>query len=267
MNFTAEQQVALENAKMAQTMNLANLNNRQALVMAEAAQISQLEMASLNNRQQAQVQNAQNFLQIDMANLNNEQQAEIFKAQTVANTILSDTAAANASEQFNASSENQTEQFFASMKSQISQFNSAQANAMSQFNAGEANAIQKFNSELQNQREIFNAQMYAQIAQANAKWRQDTTTINTAAANQSNFEYAKNVNGLTNKAIDQIWQKERDLMSYAFTMSESAKDRTLNILLGDKKLEQVRMELEKADDDAWTEAIFTMAGNLLGLGG
>jgi hypothetical protein len=109
--------------------------------------------------------------------------------------------------------------------------------------------------------------MYAQIAQANAKWRQDTTTINTAAANQSNFEYAKNVNGLTNKAIDQIWQKERDLMSYAFTMSESAKDRTLNILLGDKKLEQVRMELEKADDDAWTEAIFTMAGNLLGLGG
>lgn len=267
MNFTAEQQVALENAKMAQTMNLANLNNRQALVMAEAAQISQLEMASLNNRQQAQVQNAQNFLQIDMANLNNEQQAEIFKAQTVANTILSDTAAANASEQFNASSENQTEQFFASMKSQISQFNSAQANAMSQFNAGEANAIQKFNSELQNQREIFNAQMYAQIAQANAKWRQDTTTINTAAANQSNFEFAKNVNGLTNKAIDQIWQRERDLMSYAFTMSESAKDRTLNILLGDKKLEQVRMELEKADDDAWTEAIFTNAGNLLGLGG
>ena len=267
MNFTAEQQVALENAKMAQTMNLANLNNRQALVMAEAAQISQLEMASLNNRQQAQVQNAQNFLQIDMANLSNEQAAEIFKAQTVANTILSDTAAANASEQFNASSENQTEQFFASLKSQISQFNSAQTNAMSQFNAGEANAVQKFNSELQNQREIFNAQMYAQIAQANAKWRQDTTTINTAAANQSNFQFAKDVNGLTNKAIDQLWQRERDLMSYAFTMSESSKERTLAILLADKKLEQVRMELDKADDDAWTETIFTIAGNLLGFGG
>jgi len=252
---------------MAQTMNLANLNNRQALVMAEAAQISQLEMASLNNRQQAQVQNAQNFLQIDMANLGNEQQAEIFKAQTLANTILSDTAASNASEQFNASSENQTEQFFASMKSQISQFNSAQSNAMSQFNAGEANAIQKFNSELQNQREVFNAQMYAQIAQGNAKWRQDTTTINTAAANQSNFQFAKDVNGLTNKALDQLWQRERDLMSYAFTMSESSKERTLAILLGDKKLEQVRMELDKADDDAWTEAIFTIAGNLLGFGG
>ena len=250
MNFTAEQQVALENAKMAQTMNLANLNNRQALVMAEAAQISQLEMASLNNRQQAQVQNAQNFLQIDMANLNNEQQAEIFKAQTIANTILSDTAAANASEQFNASSENQTEQFFASMKSQISQFNSAQTNAMSQFNAGEANAVQKFNSELQNQREVFNAQMYAQIAQANAKWRQDTTTMNTAAVNQSNFQFAKDVNGLTNKAIDQLWQRERDLMNFAFTSSENAMERSLRLLLGDKTLEAARMEADAVDGAA-----------------
>jgi len=256
MNFTAEQQVALENAKMAQTMNLANLNNRQALVMAEAAQISQLEMASLNNRQQAQVQNAQNFLQIDMANLNNEQQAEIFKAQTVANTILSDTAASNASEQFNASSENQTEQFFASMKSQVNQFNSAQTNAMSQFNAGEANAIQKFNSELQNQREVFNAQMYAQIAQANAKWRQDTTTINTASANQSNFEFAKNVNGLTNKAIDQIWQRERDLMSFAMQSSESAMDRSLQIIMGDKELQMVREKLD-AEESAARGSLFT----------
>ena len=264
MNFTAEQQVALENAKMAQTMNLANLNNKQALVMAEAAQISQLEMASLNNRQQAQVQNAQNFLQIDMANLNNEQQAEIFKAQTVANTILSDTAAANASEQFNASSENQTEQFFASMKSQISQFNSAQSNAMSQFNAGEANAVQKFNSELQAAREQFNAQMYAQIAQANAKWRQDTTTANTAAANQSNFQFAKDVNGLTNKAIDEIWQRERDIMNFAFTGAENAKERTMNLLLGDKELEKVRMQLDKAENDAFTENIF---GLLFGKGG
>jgi len=264
MNFTAEQQVALENAKMAQTMNLANLNNRQALVMAEAAQISQLEMASLNNRQQAQVQNAQNFLAVDMANLNNEQATEIFKAQALANTILSDTAASNASEQFNASSENQTEQFFASMKSQISQFNSAQSNAMSQFNAGEANAIQKFNSELQAAREQFNAQMYAQIAQANAKWRQDTTTVNTTAANQSNFQYAKDVNGLTNKAIDEIWQRERDIMNFAFSGAENAKERTMNLILGDKELEKVRLQLDKAENDAFTENIF---GLLFGKGG
>ena len=264
MNFNAQQQVALENAKMAQTVDLANLNNKQALVMAEAAQISQLEMQGLSNLQQAQVQNAQNFLQIDMANLNNKQQTEIFKAQTLANTILSDTAAANANEQFNASSQMQVDQFNNTMKSQLNQFNSAQTNAMNQFNAGEANAIQKFNSELQNQREIFNSQMYAQIAQANAKWRQDTETINTAAANQSNFQYAKDVNGLTNKAIDQIWQRERDLMNYAYNSSESAKDRVLSIVLGDKELSGIKMQLDAADDDAFTSLVMT---GLFGQGG
>jgi hypothetical protein len=248
MNFNAEQQVALENAKMAQTVDLANLNNKQALVMAEAAQISQLEMASLSNLQQAQVQNAQNFLQIDMANLNNQQQTEIFKAQTLANTILSDTAAANANEQFNASSQMQVDQFNNTMKAQLNQFNSAQINAMNQFNAGEANAIQKFNSELQNQREMFNSQMYAQIAQANAKWRQDVETTNTAMANQSNFQYAKDVNGLTNKAIDQIWQRERDLMSFAMAESESAMDRTLKLILADKDLEATRLQIDAQEE-------------------
>ena len=266
MNFSADQQIALENAKMAQTMNLANLNNRQAVVMAEAAQISQLELAGLSNAQQAQVQNAQNFLQIDMANLNNEQQTEIFKAQSTVNAILSDTAATNAAAQFNASSENQTQQFVAQMKNQVNQFNTAQINAMKQFNAGEENAVLKFNSQLQNQREVFNAQMYAQIAQANAKWRQDTTTINTAAANESNFEYAKNVNGLSNKAIDQIWQRERDIMSFAFQKSEGALDRAVSILLADKKLDQIRTELDAANNDAWTEVIFTTVGSLLGFG-
>jgi hypothetical protein len=233
---------------MAQTVDLANLNNKQALVMAEAAQISQLEMASLSNLQQAQVQNAQNFLQIDMANLNNQQQTEIFKAQTLANTILSDTAAANANEQFNASSQMQVDQFNNTMKAQLNQFNSAQINAMNQFNAGEANAIQKFNSELQNQREMFNSQMYAQIAQANAKWRQDVETTNTAMANQSNFQYAKDVNGLTNKAIDQIWQRERDLMSFAMAESESAMDRTLKLILADKDLEATRLQIDAQEE-------------------
>ena len=50
MNFTAEQQIALENSRIANTMNLANLSNRQALVMAEASALANLDMANLNNR-------------------------------------------------------------------------------------------------------------------------------------------------------------------------------------------------------------------------
>ena len=266
MNFNAQQQIALENANMAQTMNLANLNNKQAVVMAEAAQISQLEMASLNNRQQAQVENAKNFLQMDLTNTNNKQATEIFKAQTIANTILSDTAAENANEQFNASSENQVNQFFAQMKTQVSQFNAAQTNAMAQFNAGESNAIQKFNSELQSAREQFNAKMYAQIAQANAKWRQDCETANTAAQNKSNAQYAKDVNGLTNKAIDEIWQRERDLMNYAYDSSEGAKDRVLSVALADKKLEGISMQLDAAEDDAFTENVMDLMFGTGGIG-
>jgi len=269
MNFSADQQVALENAKMAQTVNLANLNNRQAVIMAEAAQLSQLEMATLSNQQQAQVQNAQNFLQLDMANLNNQQQTEIFKAQARNNVLLSDTAADNSRLQFNASTENQVNQFMATLTSQVSQFNSAQTNAMKQFNANEANALLKFNSEIQNQRELFNAQQRAVIAQANAQWRQDTTTANTAAANQSNFEYAKQVNGLTNKVIDQVWQRERDLMSFSMAESESALDRALKLILADKDLQAAReaIDAQEARDRGSFFARFLFGSSLSGFKG
>ena len=247
MNFNADQQIALENARMAQTVDLANLSNRQAVVMAEAASLAQLDLANLSNLQQAAVQNAQNFLQVDMANLSNAQQMEMFKQQTLANSILTDAAAENAMAQFNATSEQQRDQFMISEANKISQINAAATNAMKQFNANEANAMLKYNSEIQNQREMFNAQQYLVIAQANAKWRQDTQTLNTAAANQSNFEYARQINALTNKAIDQIWQRERDIMGFTFTASESALDRTLKMLLGDKSLEAARIDADATE--------------------
>jgi hypothetical protein len=253
MNFTAQQQVALENAKMAQTVDLSNLNARQALVMAEAAQLSQLELAGLSNLQQAQVENAKNFLQIDMANLANEQQTELFKGQQNANALLTDVASQNATEQFNAKSANQSAQFDNSLMAQVRQFNANQKNAIAQFNANEENAIGKFNAEVQNQRDQFNANNALIIAQANAKWRQDTTTLNTATQNQANFEFAKQTNALTNKQIDQIWQRERDIMSFSFTQSENALDRTLKVLLGDKTLEGLRLQADATEGAANAE--------------
>ena len=253
MNFNADQQIALENAKMAQTVDLANLSNAQALIMAEAGQLSQLELAGLSNLQQAQVENARNFLQIDMANLNNKQQTAIFKGQQNANALLTDTAAENATEQFNAKNENQSAQFDASLIAQVRQFNANQKNAIEQFNVGEANAIEQFNAAAQNAREQFNAQNSLIIAQANAKWRQDTTTLNTATENQANFEVAKQSNNLTNKQLDQIWQRERDIMSFSFTQSESALDRSLRVLLGDKTLEQFRIQADATEGAANAE--------------
>jgi hypothetical protein len=260
MNFSAEQQIALENSRAANTMELNNLSNKQALVLAEAAALSQLDMASLSNLQQAQVQNAQNFLQIDMANLNNSQSTALFKAQQVSNAMLSDAAQANASAQFNATSENQTNQFFSNLSAQVSQFNAAQQNAINQFNAEEANAVLEFNSALQNQREMFNAQNYLAVAQANAQWRQNINTSNTEAQNVANLTYAKEVNGLTQKSLDDYWQKERDIMSYAFAQSEGAADRALKILLGEQNLTDTRERLEFAEEGAkakfWSDLLF-----------
>jgi len=231
MNFTAEQQIALENSKAANTMALQNLSNEQALVMAEAAALSQLDTQNLNNRQQAAVQNAQNFLQIDMANLANEQATALFKQQSLINSILSDQAAANAAAQFNATSENQTNQFFSNLAASVNQFNAAQMNAMKQFNADEVNSLLEFNASMQNQREMFNAQNYLVVAQANAQWRQNLATINTAAANESNMAYTQAVNGLTMTSLDEIWQRERDILSMAFQISENNANRANEIVL------------------------------------
>ena len=231
LNFTAEQQIALENSKAANTMELQNLSNEQALVMAEAAALSQLDTQNLNNRQQAAVQNAQNFLQVDMANLANEQQTALFKQQSLVNSILSDQAAANAAAQFNATSENQTNQFFSNLAASVNQFNAAQMNAMKQFNADEVNSLLEFNASMQNQREMFNAQNYLAVAQANAQWRQNLATINTAAANESNMVYTQAVNGLTMTSLDEIWQRERDILSMAFQISENNANRANEIVL------------------------------------
>ena len=231
INFTADQQVALENARMAQTVDLSNMTAKNAKTMADAASMAQMDLTNLSNQQQAQVENAKNFLAMDMANLNNKQQTTLFKAKAIQDAILNDTAAKNAASQFNATSENQTNQFMASLDSQTKQFNASQQNAMTQFNINEENAIAMFNKEQSNARDAFNADNALIIAQANAKWRQGVVTTNTAAQNEANMQNAKAANGFTAKALDEIWQKERDILAFAWKSAESAMDRKASILV------------------------------------
>ena len=248
LNFTAEQQVALENSRIVNTVNLQNLTNRQATVMAEAAALSNLEMANLNNRQQTAVQNAQNFLQVDLTNLSNRQQTALFKTQANIQALFTDQAAQNAAMQFNASSQNQVDQFYKSLSAQTSQFNASQTNAIAQFNTGQSNAVAQFNAELTQQRNLFNSQNALIIEQANAQWRQNVATLNTAAQNAANMEQAKTLNALSGASLAQTWQRERDLMSYAFTAQQSALDRELSILLGDKEMAAAREALQSKED-------------------
>ena len=231
MNFNAEQTIALENARLAQSVDLANLDARNAKVLADAAAMTQVDITNLNNRQQAAVENAKSFLKMDMANLENEQQMSVIRAQEIARALLSDQAAENATRQFNATSENQVNQFFASLATQVSQFNTEQANAMSKFNAGEANAIAQFNTQQQNARDQFNATNHLVIAQANAVWAQAVTTAENAEQNQANRDAALVANNLTMTAYNNIVQRDRDVLAWAWQSGENAAERDANIII------------------------------------
>lgn len=201
-------------------------------------------------------QDAQTYAAFEMQNLNNQQQMQIFKTQQRITGILSDQAQENAAKQFNAASENQVNQFFADLETTVSRFNAEQVNAIRQFNAGEENTTERFNANLEAMREQFNAQNDLIIAQANTQWRQNIATTNTAAQNEANMEFARQANQLTQRSIDQIWQRERDLMSFAFAAAESLEDRNLQLLLANKSI-----NFQK--DAAKKEALGYLAGRLL----
>ena len=224
-NFTADQQIALENSRLTQTVDLANLSNSQAVVMAQAAALSQLDIANLSNRQQAAVQNAQNFLQLDTANLSNEQQAVVLNSQQQTQALLTDAAAENNIRQINARSQQQSDQFYDNLIASIGQNNTAQTNAMTQFNAGAVNALQRFNSEIVNQREQFNSRNQLAIEQSNAVWRREIATADTAAANFQNQLNAQNLLNISNTAYANLWQEYRDVMEFAWRSGESELDR------------------------------------------
>ncbi len=272
MNFTAEQQVALENSRAANTMNLSNLSNRQALTMAEASSLANLDMANLSNRQAAAVMNAQSFLAMDMTNLANQQQTEMFKAQQRTQSMFTDQAAENAAKQFNATSENQSDQFFANLKTQTSQFNTTQANAMAQFNAGEENAVNKFNTEIANQRDQFNAQNGLVIAQSNAVWRREIATAATAAVNRANEINAAAVLDMSNQAYSNLWQEHADMMEWAWTSSDNERDRQNAVTLSNLAAGRERSQQEYAADVSSSSAIgdfvsklaLSYAGSLFG---
>ena len=228
LNFTSDQQEVLHNSSLMQSIGLAELNTTQAATLQNAANFASMDMAELSNAQQAQVLNAQNFLQLDLANLSNEQQVAIFKAQAVQQTLLSDQASVNASEQFNATSEMQVDQFNANLKTQVDQFNKAQQTAISQFNAGQENAMEQFNVAQSNAADQFNAQNELVIAQSNAQWRREVATADTAAQNRANEINAKNTLDIQNQAYDNMWQHYGDQMDNAYKASENEADRAAN---------------------------------------
>jgi len=261
-NFTAEQQIQLENSRIANTLNLQNLSNKQALVLAEASALTGLDTSNLTNRQQAAVENAKAFLQVDMANLSNEQQSGMFNMQQLTQSILTDQAALNAAQQFNATSQNQVDQFFANLRSQVEQFNATQSNAQDQFNAGEMNTLARFNAEVMNARDQFNAQNQIAIAQNNAVWRRELATADTAAINRANELNAKAVLDISNEAYDDLWAFYADTMEWAWKSAENEQDRINALGVANISKEAQQYTAEQTKKAAGSSAIGSMLGTL-----
>ncbi len=206
-------------------IQLQNLNNKQQAVLQNAMTFASMDKANLDARLNAAVNNAKSFLSIDVQNLDNNQKMNTINYQGKLQALLTDGSAQNAADQFNAKSKNQLDEFYAELDSQISQSNSNREAASRQFNVDQANAMSRYVAGLNDQREQFNKNMSMQINQANAVWRRQINTSNTAGQNEVNRQNALNVLNVSQAGLNALWQRYRDEASWAFTATESAKQR------------------------------------------
>ena len=228
-NFDAQTTIAIENARLTNTMDVANLSARNAVVLGKMAQISQLETTNLNNRQQVAVENAKAFLTMDVRNLDARQQTSLFKAQEVADALVSDASFENAARLTNANNALEAAKVSETLALTASQFNASERNKVRIANQNAANEIGKFNAAAANQREEFNSNMSSQINIANAKILADVSTANTAAVNAANAVNAKNFTDLSAASYAQVSQTYRDMLEMSWKTGESEKDRVMEI--------------------------------------
>ena len=220
--------IAAQDAQKYATIQLQNLNNEQQSALQNAAALVQMDMANLNNRQQAAVNNAKAFLTLDTQDLTMEQQANTLTYQARTQTLLSDQAAENAAQQFNAKSNNEINTFFTELGTQLESTQQARTIALKQFNSNQGVAIEQYNAQMDSSAAQFNANMQLQIDQSNAVWRRNVNTRNTATQNETNRQNALNLLGISQTALNNLWAQYRDKAAWVAKISENAADRAHN---------------------------------------
>ena len=253
------------------------MNSAIPIAKADADSYKQMIFQNLSNNQQAAITNAQSYLKMDLANLSNKQQANLQNINLRQSFLLSDQAAANASYQFNAQSQNQVNQFYDKLSTQVADQNASRLDAMNKFaeaeknkvaalNAqntiavNEANAkreatINQYNATLANQREQFNVTNQKEIDQSNVVWRRSLNTANTAAVNAANQTNAQNLLNISNWALSSAWQQWRDEASWVNTSSQNAANRNHNLAMAALERSTVLDLQNKASKDSLYELI------------
>jgi hypothetical protein len=238
--------IAIEESKRYQQIQLQNLNNEQQAALQNAMTYAAMDKSNLDARMTTAVNNARAFLQMDTQNLNNKQKVVEVNQQAQVQKMLTDTAAQNASLQFNAKSENEVNEFYEELGSQISNSNKNRTAATEQFNSDQKNALTRYYASVNDSREKFNKNMAMQIDQGNAVWRREVNTANTALQNEDNRINAANLLNLTTTAQNNLWQRYRDEAAWYLTSTESAKQRAHEVAMfsqqADFKVDQYEKE-------------------------
>ena len=266
-NFDAATTIALENARITSSMDIANLSARNAVVLAKAAQMANLETTNLNNRQLVAVENSKAFLAMDLKNLDNKQQTNLFKAKEVADSIVSDTAQANAIKATNATNALEAEKINASLALTASQYNAAELNKVAIFNKTASDEMVRFNAQESNDRAEFNATMTNQINIANAKVLADISTANTRETNAIAAVNAKNATDLSASTYAQLSQTYRDQIEQTWKTTDNANDRANKISVATLQANATSKAAEFNADAAFSAAIGQLSISLMAGGG
>jgi len=179
--------------------------------------------------------------------------------------MLSNQAAANAAQQFNASSENQATEFMNNLASTIDIQNSARNDAMTQFNITESNRVAalnqgndleaqrleetlnsqigQFNEQLEYNRNQFNVQNSLAVEQSNVQWRRNLNTANTAGQNAVNQANAMNSFNLSNQGLSFLWQEMRDSAKWEYDAGQNANEQKTRLTIA-------ALESQAAEDDS-----------------
>jgi hypothetical protein len=266
-NFDAATTIALENARLVGSMDIANLSARNAVVLAKAAQMANLETTNLNNRQLVAVENSKAFLAMDLKNLDNKQQVSLFKAKEVADSIVSDTAQANAIKATNATNALDAEKINASLALTASQYNAAELNKVAIFNKTASDEMVRFNAQESNDRAEFNATMSNQINVANAKLLADISMANTRETNAIAAVNAKNATDLAASTYAQLSQTYRDQIEQSWKTTDNANDRANKISVTTLTANATEKAAQFNADAAFSAAIGQLSISILAGGG
>lgn len=266
-NFDAATTIALENARLVGSMDIANLSARNAVVLAKAAQMANLETTNLNNRQLVAVENSKAFLAMDLKNLDNKQQTNLFKAKEVADSIVSDTAQANAIKATNATNALEAEKINASLALTASQYNAAELNKVAIFNKTASDEMVRFNAQESNDRAEFNATMTNQINIANAKLLADISMANTREVNAMAAVNAKNYTDLSASTYAQLSQTYRDQIEQTWKTTDNANDRANKIAVQTLQSNATEKAAQFNADAAFSAAIGQLSISIMAGGG